>query len=101
MTSVLQVPSEARFSRVVLLRSWISTLSRETSSLAEPAKVIGLPGATISGWAAVGGTIAVGSLIDTDGATPDSLTIHVRSLVSRSELPFVSVALACAIHLPS
>ena len=76
-----------RFSRVVELRSRIWTLLRVPSSWADPEKVSGLPGATTSVCAAVGGTIVVGALIETVGAAPSSLTTQKRSPVSRSDYP--------------
>ena len=100
-TSVLQVPSTPRFSRVVELRSRISTLLRVPSSSADPEKVSGLPGATTCVGAAVGGSIVVGALIDTVGAAPSSLTIQERSPVSRSDSPSVSMARALAFQVPS
>src|SRR4051812_12674845 len=101
MAFVPHEPSEARLSRVVLLLILTSTLPRPSSSVAEPVKVSGLPGATVSVDAPVGGTITAGWLIDTDGAMPDSLTIHSPSAVSRSGCPAVSVALAWAFQVPS
>ena len=99
-TSGLQVPSMPRFSRVVELRSRIWTVLRVPSSWADPEKVSGLPGATTSVCAAVGGTIVAGALIETVGAAPSSLTIHERSPVSRSDTPLVSVARALAFQCP-
>ena len=52
---------------MVLLRSVIDTSLSASSSFAEPANVIGLPGATVIGCVAVGGTITVGSEMDTVG----------------------------------
>ena len=101
IASTPQVPSEARFSLVVLLRSEISTLLRDSSSLADPEKVIGPPGATTRVGAVVGGTIEEGALIDTVGAWPSSLTIHERSPVSRSDWPAESTARAWAFQVPS
>ncbi len=70
--------------------------------MAEPRNVSGLPGAVTYGdAAAVGGTITAGALMDTLGAAPSSLTTHVRSPVSRSDWPVVSVARAWAFQAPS
>src|ERR671923_1703509 len=88
--STAQVPSLARASRVVVLRSWISTSNRFSSSEADPLKVMGLPGATVIGLAAVGGFITAGVVIATDGSMPVLLTIQVRSMVSSEDCPAVS-----------
>ena len=53
------------------------------------------------GCAVVGGSITTGCVIDTVGGCPFSVTIQVRSAVSRSDWPAVSVALAWARHLSS
>src|SRR5690348_3663011 len=85
-------------SRVVLLRSETSTFCRPSSSMAWPANVIGLPGATTRGDAAVGGFMIAGALMFTDGATPDELTIQVRDTLSSADWPVVSTARAWARH---
>ena len=86
---------------MVLLRSEIDTSLSAWSSLAEPANVIGLPGATVIGCTAVGGTITVGAEMDTVGGWPFSVTIQRRSEVSRSDWPAVSRARAWAHHSSS
>ena len=60
ITSMPQVPSAPRFSRVVVLRSEISTCVRPSSSVAVPEKVSWLPGATVTAATVVGGVIATG-----------------------------------------
>ena len=61
-------------SRVVLLRSEISTFCRLWSSSAWPENVIGLPGATTMGCVDVGGFISTGALMFTDGGIAVELT---------------------------
>ena len=87
-TSVPQVPSEASCSRVVLLRSEISTLTRSSVSLAVPLKVSGEPGVTVRVGAAVGGVIGAGALMATAGATPVETALAV-GLSSVRLLPMV------------
>ena len=63
--------------------------------------MIGLPGATVIGCAAVGGTMTVGAEMDTVGGWPFSVTSQVRSAVSRSDWPAVSRARAWVSHSSS
>ena len=71
--------------------SWISTLVSRVSSTAEPAKVIGPPGTTVTGNAEVGGSMAAGALIATVGATALALTIQDRFELSSEDCPAVSI----------
>ena len=89
-----QVPSEARFSLVVVLRSEISTLCRSSSSLAVPENVIGLPGVTVSVGAEVGGVIAAGRVIGHRRGDAGRADDPVAVGGPRSDWPAVSMAVA-------
>jgi hypothetical protein len=100
-TSTPQVPSLASASLVALLRSWISTPNRFSSSDADPLNVIVPPGATVSAGTETGGFITAGVVTDTDGSMPVLLTIQVRSMVSSEDCPAVSRGVTCICHWPS
>src|SRR5581483_6091533 len=101
VTLVPHEQSDARFSRVTVFRREISTLFSATSSVAEPEKVIGLPGATVIGFVGVGGFITAGVVIETLGGMAVALTSQVRAALRRSAWPAVSIAVACIFHSPS
>ena len=100
-TSVPQLPSAASCSRVVLLRSEISTLTRSSVSLAVPLKVSRPPGVTVRAGAAVGGVIGAGALMATVGATPVEVISQSRVALRRSDWPALSMAVADMRHSPS
>src|SRR3954471_5300978 len=97
----LHCPPDDRFSPVVVFAIAISTDLTLGSSSAEPLNVTE-PGAVVNGpTALVGGTIAHGEAMETDGACPLLLTMNERSAVSSESWSAVSVALTCARQVPS
>ena len=96
-----QLPSAASCSRVVALRSEISTLARSSSSLALPENFKAPPGATARAGAAVGGVIGAGALTATVGATAVEVISQSRVAPRRSAWPLESAAVADMRQVPS
>jgi hypothetical protein len=101
VTFVPQVPSAPRFSRVLVLRSEISTFFRPSSSEAVPENVSLPPGSTVTAGTAKGGVMGAGSSMVTVGETALESTVQSRVALRRSAWPVVSVAVALPRHTPS